>query len=202
MEGMRTYDLTRTLQAHMPVYPGDPEVRFEPHADHAEAGYRVTSLRLGTHAGTHLDAPAHFLPEGAGVDALPLGSLVGPARWVEADRFGAVAPGERLLVRSGWSDRWGDPAYFQEFPPFPGGLAARAAAAPAALLGLETPSLHPDAVEDARLHRLLLGAGVVLVENLVLPAELPREFTLVVLPLPLYGLDGSPCRAVALQGDW
>src|SRR5437667_408828 len=83
-----------------------------------------------------------------------------------AGPVGPVRAGERLLLRSGWSARWGRPEYFWEFPAVPGGLAAAAAGAPAFLLGVETPSLHPDAEEDERLHRLLLGAGVVIVENL------------------------------------
>src|SRR3954471_9314854 len=62
IEAMRIYDLTRALEPGMPVYPGDPPVHFEAHADYPGAGFRVTALSLGTHAGTHLDAPSHFLP--------------------------------------------------------------------------------------------------------------------------------------------
>lgn len=199
LPGLVLRDLTRLISPGMPVYPGDPAVCFRTHAEYAEHGYRVTEVTLGTHTGTHLDAPAHFLPEGVGVEALPLTALVGPARVANLhDPQLTVAPGERLLLRSGWSAHWSEPEYFERFPGLPEDLAERLAAAPAALVGLETPSLHPDADIDARLHQRLLGAGVVIVEGLVGLMELPERIFLAALPLPLQGLDGSPCRVIAL----
>lgn len=194
---MSLYDLTHSLAPGMPVYPGDPEVAFHPHSDLERDGFRVAEVRLGTHAGTHLDAPAHFLPHGATVDQLPAEALVGPARVVGMDGPFHVAPGERILLRSGWSARWGEADYHEAFPAIPAALAEALAAAPAALIGLETPSLHPDHAEDDRLHRLLLGAGVVIVENLTGLDPLPEHVSLAALPFPLTGLDGSPCRVIA-----
>lgn len=197
--GLILRDLTRPISPGMPVYPGDPTVRFRSHADYSEHGYRVTEVTLGTHAGTHLDAPAHFFPAGVSAEALSLPALVGPARVADLnDSELVVAPGERLLLRSGWSARWGQPEYFDSFPGLSEPLAERLATAPATLLGLETPSLHPDPETDVRLHRLLLGAGVVIVEGLVGLEELPEQVFLAALPLPLQGLDGSPCRVIAL----
>src|SRR5438874_615661 len=82
-------DLTLPMSAGMPVYPGDPPVEFQPHSSLDVDGFRVTELRLGTHAGTHLDAPAHFLADGSTVDVLPLAELVGPARVVDASEVTA-----------------------------------------------------------------------------------------------------------------
>lgn len=196
---MRIHDLTRPISPGMPVYPGDPEVDFRREADLDRDGYRLASVRLGTHTGTHVDAPAHFLAQGGTVDALPLAALVGPARVVNPGDPMRVEPGERLLVRSGWSERWGTPDYFEAFPTLPEALVEELLRAPAALIGLETPSLDPDHERDSRLHRLLLGAGVVLIENLVGLVELPERVFLTALPLPLESLDGSPCRVVALE---
>lgn len=196
----------------MPVYPGDPAVEFAAHCSLDPDEYRVTALRLGTHAGTHLDAPAHYLEAGATVDRLRLEALVGRARVVDVSRCGrgevipaealdaAARPGARLLLRTDWDREFGQPHYYEEFP----GLAVEAAALlverGVALLGLETPSLN--AHNDAEVHRLLLKAGVVIVEGLVNLRELRSgEVWLAVLPLPLAGLDGSPCRAVAWEGD-
>jgi arylformamidase len=200
---MRVHDLTRTLEPATPVYPGDPEIRFRVHSDYPEHGYRVTEVVTGTHAGTHLDAPAHFLPGGATVDQLPLEALAGPARVAMLEGpVPEVAPGERLLLRSGWGARWGSAGYFSGFPGLPAALAEKIASAPAALVGLETPSLHPDGEEDARLHRLLLGAGVIVVENLAHLEKLPERIFLAALPLPLQGLDGAPCRVIAIESEW
>lgn len=199
---MPLFDLTRPLAPETAVYPGDPDVRFHAHADYAGHGYRVTEVRLGSHAGTHLDAPAHFLPDGATVDTLALGVLVGAARVVEqAAPLPELGGGERLLIRSGWGARWGREEYFTDFPGLPGGWAEAMVRSGVLLIGLETPSLHPDAAEDARLHRLLLGAGVVIVENLANLERLPERVTLAALPLPLVGLDGAPCRVVAWEGE-
>lgn len=197
---MRIHDLTRPLGPGMPVYPGDPPVCFRSHASLEADGYRVTEVGIGTHAGTHVDAPAHFLPQGATVDRLPLEKLVGPVRVLDGEDDALnVAPGDRLLFRSGWSAHWERDDYFARFPTLPGALVERIAGAPAALVGLETPSLHPDAEEDARRHRLLLEAGVVILENLVGLEALPENVYLIALPLPLVGADGTPCRVVALE---
>lgn len=196
----RVFDLTHPLGPRTDVFPGDPRVRFRPHADYAREGYRVTHVELGTHAGTHLDAPAHVVPGGLTVDRIPLETLVGPARVLgPALPAEPIAAGERVLVRSGWSVHWTAADYFRDFPPLPAPLVEALAAAPAALVGLDTPSLHPDREEDRRLHRTLLRAGVVIVENLANLELLPPQVFLIVLPLPLRELDGAPCRAIAMD---
>lgn len=191
----------------MPVYPGDPPVSLTPHASLEADGYRVMDIRLGTHAGTHLDAPAHFLTAGRTVEQLPLEALVGPARVADLSAPPPeVRPGDRWLLRSGWSARWGERDYFEAFPGLSEEWVRRLAAAPAALLGLETPSLHPHHETDARCHRILLEAGVVLLENLLGLERLPDRVLLAALPLPLAGADGAPCRVVAVtpgeESEW
>jgi kynurenine formamidase len=208
LEAPRWIDLTLPMTPGMPVYPGDPPVSFTPHSTLGEEGFRVTAVQLGTHAGTHLDAPAHFVADGAAVDALELSALVGPARVVDVsgvppggaiewERLGAVAPGERLLLRTDWDRRFGDPAYYEEFPSLTGNSVARLAERRVALLGLETPSLCADHEADADAHRALLAAGIIIVEGLTGLAGLPERVWLAALPLRLTGLDGSPCRVIA-----
>lgn len=194
------HDLTRPIVPGMPVYPGDPPVAFSKAATLEADGFRVTKVSFGTHAGTHLDAPAHFLREGSGVEAFLIERLIGAAQvldfasQIEGAQF---EPNARVLIRTGWSVRWSSGDYFNDFPPLDQWLIDALAKAPAALVGLETPSLHPDHEMDRAFHLQLLDAGVVIVENLVGLEALPTRIEVAVLPLPLTGLDGSPCRAVA-----
>ena len=192
----------------MPIYPGDPPVDFTAHASLEEDGFRVSRLTLGTHAGTHLDAPAHFLECGQTVDRLGLAALVGPARVIDFTdlpmdpasqgvRLGNVSPGERLLFRTDWDRQFGRPAYYESFPSLDVATVQALAAGPAALIGLETPSLCADHAADEAAHRLLLSAGVLIIEGLTGLSRLPEQVSLIALPLLLTGLDGSPCRVIA-----
>jgi kynurenine formamidase len=202
------FDLTLPVRPGMPVYPGDPPVAFLSHNALADDGFAVTAVRLGTHSGTHVDAPAHFLASGRTVDETPLTALVGPARVVDLgdlghgeeigpEQLGRLSLGDRLLLRSGWSGQYDTPAYYEAFPSLARGTVRKLATAGVALIGLETPSLCAEACADAAAHRELLEAGVVIIEGLTGLASLPNRAWLIALPLPLVGLDGSPCRVIA-----
>jgi kynurenine formamidase len=204
------FDLSLPLSPAMPVYPGDPPVAFLRHTDLRRDGFQVTAVRLGTHAGTHLDAPAHFLGEGATVDRLALEALVGPARVVdvsdvppggriEVTRLGRIVRGERLLLRTDWGKQFGCPGYYLVFPSLSEEAVEKLASRRVALLGLETPSICAEHEADAAAHVRLLGCEMVIVEGLRGLDRLPPRVWLAALPLPLVGLDGSPCRVIAVR---
>jgi arylformamidase len=190
---MRMIDITLPLGPDTPVYPGDPPVEVvrlrEAGAGDAFALSRVT---LGSHSGTHVDPPAHFLPGGATVDALPLAPLIGPAvvadvahgRPVTAADLAPFLPAVRLLLRSG-----GMPLTPE---------AARAVVAVGVrLVGVDGLSVAPPEA-PGEVHRILLAAGVVIVEGLALAGVTPGRYTLICLPLKLTGGDGAPARAVLI----
>ena len=122
---MTTYDLTHPLSTATPPYPGDPPVRFDSHATMVEDGYRTTSVSLVTHAGTHVDAPAHTEPDGKTLDEFPVTTFRFDATVVDctdvdarsaitADRLAAGNPSpgaDALLVHTGWDDYWGTDRY-------------------------------------------------------------------------------------------
>ena len=207
----RVIDLTRPLRPDDPVYPGDPPLRFDQHRVLEASGYRLTRLTLGTHCGTHVDAPSHYLPDGPTVDMLPLESLIGravvldmpgrPRAVIEPDdlaRFERLfQPGARVLLRTGWEARYGGQDYYTDHPGLSAAAARWIAGRRVALLGFDTPS---PSLDTQVVHRILLADSValVIVESLVNLHSLPDEFTLVVLPLKLTGLDGSPVRAIAV----
>ena len=210
----RLLDLSLPIGEHAPAYPGDPPPRLRPWATLEADGYRVTHLTLGSHQGTHLDAPAHFLKAGRSIDAVPLAACVGPALCVHLASEGphqtigipalkpfasALTPGARLVLHTGWDRRWRTPGYFTDGPHLTEGLAAWLAARRLALLGLDLPTPHPRPAPDRRIHQHLLGAGTVLLEGLAhLEHVPPGSFWLCALPLRLTGADASPVRAVGL----
>jgi arylformamidase len=179
----------------MPVYPGDPPVRlerFQSIADGADAN--VSVVELSAHAGTHVDAPLHYLPEGAGVDCLPLGALVGPATVVDVSHARTDVGPELVSRLSAGSSRIllktrGSAEVTPE-------AAAELVVHGAVLVGIDALTIGNDTV-----HRTLLAAGIVIVESLDLSAAQPGAYTLVCLPLKLAGADGAPARAVLLTSD-
>lgn len=133
----------------------------------------------------------------------------GPYQMIDADDLetiaGRVGSGCRLLFRTDWSDRWRDPDYTDGYPALTVDAAVWLAERGVALVGIDTPSVAPCylplAVNHA-VHRPLLSAGVVLVENLTNLAALRRPtVTFIALPLNLVGADGCPVRAVAIEED-
>ena len=191
-------DISLPIGPDTPVWPGDPPVLVEPVArvrdgDPAD----VSRLTLGTHTGTHVDPPAHFLPGAVTVDALPLDVLVGPAVVAACtsgpiDRAALEATGlpdgsARVLLKTGGDE---------------GALTPDGARwlvdQRVRLVGADTLSIEPEA-DDYPVHRVLLGAGVVIVEGLDLRAVSPGSYELVCLPLRIVGGDGAPARAVLMR---
>lgn len=203
-----TVDLSHVIAPGMPVYPGDPAVERQAIAHLATDGYNLAAWRFGCHIGTHLDAPRHFLDAGADVAALALEACCGPARvWrlpclpdacLEpadlAPWLAAFTPGDRVLLHTGWSARWGHDDYYRRYPVLSPAAAAALAAAGPALVGLDTPS---PSRPEADVHLAFLGCGIPLLENLCRLDRLPDRVELLALPLPLRDGDGSPVRAVA-----
>lgn len=181
----RFYDLTHSLGCETPVFPGDKPVRLHRVAEIPSQGYRAARMELGTHAGTHVDAPAHLLPDGARLGDLPLDLWVGRALLLDlSDLPGASLKGTPRLLLGGCPDgispEW----------------AHRIAEAGIRLLGVDGPSVDPVDSRSLPAHQALLSAGAVLVENLRLDGVPRGKGTLYCLPLPVDSGDGAPARVL------
>jgi arylformamidase len=165
----------------------------------------ATALTMSVHAGTHLDAPFHFLPDGAGIDALPLERFIGPAlvHAVDADRYITEAHVDAIpldgLTRVLFKTRNSQLLKRREYDPTFVAFSLEAARALVArgvdLVGLDYLSVaHAD--EQVPVHRAFLDHGVVLLEGVDLSEIRPGRYELICFPLRLRGLDGAPCRAV------
>lgn len=180
-------DITRPLSADTVAY-AEAEKFVKTRTRTVERdGYNLTLLRLGAHCGTHLDAPAHYLAGGADVEAVSLETLVGPASICTITDQGLLNGGkgsERLLLKSG--------------PGFRGlseGQALSIAHSGARLVGTDRLSIAPEE-DEAKIHRILLGAGVWILENLMLAGVADGEYELIALPLRILDCEGAPVRAL------
>ncbi len=204
-------DLTHPLYDNMPVWPGDQPVQIVDTMLMQEDGCSAQRLQLGNHVGTHVDAPSHFVPAGSGVDALPLQSLMGPARLVSLPRkekelitredlesvSGLDRSCKRLILRTGWDARFSTPSFYQDFPVLTPEAAEYLADLGLFLLGIDTPSPSPIEDPGQKIHKTLLGAGIIIIESLANLGAFPcGEIDVCVLPLPLFSASGAPCRAI------
>jgi arylformamidase len=209
---MKIHDISLPVSESLVIWPGDPSVRITQPA-HLDRGdlYTVSRLELGAHTGTHVDAPAHFVRGGDGVDRLALDLLVGPAQVVHVPEAGvltaevleglSIPPGtERLLFRTRNSERWaGGMGKFREDYVGVADLGARwLVARGVRLVGIDYLSISPydDLVTP---HQTLLGAGVVVLEGLDLRGIAAGTYQLVCLPLKLVGGDGAPARTILIE---
>ncbi len=209
------HDLTLPITPSLIVWPGDPPVRIVREADvNAGDEYSLSRLEMSAHTGTHVDAPAHFVPGGGGVETLPLSGLLGPALVVElldvaevrADGLASLAipPGtERLLLKTRNSARWaaGETQFYEDFVAITADGAQWLVDHGIRLVGVDYLSVAPyEATTET--HVILLQAGVIPVEGLNLHGISPGEYQFICLPLLLPGCDGAPCRAVLVEiGD-
>jgi len=209
---MPIYDLSLPISESLVVWPGDGAIRIV-QTSHVERGdpATVTRLDMGAHTGTHVDAPAHFIPGAPGVDSLDLDALVGPALVVhagEADLLTAdvldalsIPPGaERLLFRTRNSERWarGEHEFFTDFVAIPEDGARWLVERGVRLVGVDYLSVGPY-VDPVPTHQVLLSAGIVAVEGLNLHGIAPGVYRLVCLPLRITGSDGAPARAILID---
>lgn len=178
----RIWDVTRPLAPGIPVWPGDREFS-RGWTSRLEAGARcnVGEFAMSCHTGTHVDAPFHFAATGATVDRIPLHACLGPCVVVPLDRLAGAAGAERILVRA----RGGVPTV------------AQVEALPALhLLGTDGPSVDREDSAGMDVHHALWHRGAVILEGLDLSGVPDGSYELIVLPLRLAGMDGSPVRAL------
>jgi arylformamidase len=209
---MRVIDISLPISESLAVWPGDPPIRItQPaHLDRGDLA-TITRLDMGAHTGTHVDAPAHFIADGPGADALDLNVLVGPALIVhvrEADALSAKAleelpipPGtERVLFRTRNSHQWasGGNEFWEDFVGITEDGARWLVEHAVRLVGVDSLSIGPFA-DPIPAHLVLLRAGVVAVEGLNLSAVAAGVYQLVCLPLKIVGADGAPARVILID---
>jgi arylformamidase len=206
---MRYLDVTLPLSSELTVYPGDPLVRVTVWSSIAQnAEFNVSAIALGSHTGTHVDAPRHCFDGAATVDTLPLDVLCGPAALIDAKPAGehAEAPlslpelpegATRLLLRTRGGAGWDSDSALGG-PGLDEHSALRLIRHGVRLVGIDRLSIAAGAA-TLPVHRLLLEAGVVILEGLDLSHAPPGRYGLLCLPLKLANGDGAPTRVVLTE---
>ena len=204
-------DATATLDpATTPVYEGDAPMNFEFLKDMRKGdGLTLSKYSLGAHSGTHIDAPMHFVRDGASIDKVPLEPLIGPARVIDIpDGVRAIDAVElnrhhwrgapRVLFRTRSSLRgWMKSSTFhRDFAYIAPDAAQLLADAGVQLVGIDYISAEQFGAPAPMTHRILLGKGIPIVEGLALEEIRAGDYDLIVLPMKVAGHEGAPARAV------
>jgi arylformamidase len=210
----RIIDVSLTIGPDLLTWPGDPAVEIVRRSQIARGDpANVSELRIGTHTGTHVDPPVHFVEGAAGIDLVPVDVLVGDCVVTDARGLrGQVGPAEldgleipagatRVLLKSDNSELWRHlpTAFPDDYVCLSPEGAKWVVAAGIRLVGVDFLSVEQKGAGGHPTHVELLSNGVVIVEGLNLGDVEPGEYTLAVLPLKIADGDGGPARAVLLQ---
>src|SRR5256714_4827584 len=195
----------------MAVYPGIPRPTFRPIARVADDGYAMSEYHLINHIGTHIDAPAHQILDGATLDEIPLDRLITDAVTIDVSdlppgpidretlepRAAVVRGGDFVFLYSDNARNYGSAAYWTGWA-FPDADAARMLIDRGISgIGFDGPSCDPVDTTTFDLHRVWLGAGRLILENLTNLGELPVRCPVVIAPMKVRDANGGPSRVFA-----
>lgn len=205
------YDLSYTVGPDTMAYPGTEKPCLTVMNTVEKDGFQETLLHMYSHAGTHMDAPAHMIKGAEYLDAMPADRFCGRAYVMDCTGFGEgdIIPEtalpqlsgiDFLILSAGWERFWGGAEYFGKFPVLSDAAAEKVAAAGLKGVGIDMMSVDPMDTVDFPVHMRLFGAGMVIIENLRgLEMLRGRYVDLYALPLKYKNADGAPVRVIAVE---
>lgn len=206
MNSKKIIDISLALEEGMIGYPNNPEIKIETMRGATSAHSIVT---IGTHTGTHIDAPFHVFPDGKGVSKVPLDVFIGKCRVLDLSKVKEcitiddlkkykIKKGERILIKTNNSKR-GFKTFYDDYVYLDGDAADYLAKVGIILFGIDYLSVKKRGGLDHRPHTSLLKKGIAIVEGIDLAKVPEGTYTFVGLPLKFGGIDGSPIRAVLVK---
>lgn len=206
---MKYYDITPTVSPRMAVFPGDCRYSRDEIMDFAKGHHlKLSNIKTTLHIGAHADAPNHYHPDGAGIDARPLDYYLGPCQvvHVKIPRGARISPehldgkkisAERVLFFTGSfpdPEKWNSD-FNSLSPELIGFLAGRGVK----LVGIDTPSIDPEDSKALESHHAVYENDLAVLEGIVLHGVPEGMYQLIALPLKLEGADASPVRAILVK---
>ncbi|MHB1347469.1 MAG: cyclase family protein [Candidatus Humimicrobiaceae bacterium] len=199
------------ISNELPAYPGDPVVALSSKNTISLQGYNVLNICMGTHSGTHVDAPLHLIDKSSSINDLSLGTFLGRAVFAEILKNKnesvnlndlekiEIEEGSILVIRTGWEENKYEDIYFTDFPYFSSECAEYILSKKIKMIGTDMPSVDgPN--QNAAFHKKILNQGIPIVEGLInLKHIVGRTMMFCALPLNIKNSDGSPVRAVAFE---
>jgi len=203
---MEIYDLSFQIEDGMPYFRGDPVPRIDQYKSIDHDGYNIKNLNFGTHTGTHVDAPAHFIKNGRTIDKFSPLELSGIGTCISyTPGRGIKLPDQKfniLLLYTGYNEKWNNFKEFEDFTYIDKDDAIKIKEFGAKVVGIDSPSAERAGSLNFETHHILLGNDIPIIENLnssVLKNLINKSFYLIAIPLSIKEGDGSPLRVVAME---
>jgi arylformamidase len=206
------YDVSVPIENRMPVWPSDPPVKLTstaiPSEDRTHT-IRVTSIEMGSHTGTHIDAPHHFVDGGRKLSEISLDCLIGEATVVHVPGVTSINRGllqtldwhgmERVLFKTDNSALWTNEGFHRDFVYLEPEAAEFLVERGVRLVGIDYLSIDRFGSRSHPTHFVLLRRNVVVLEGLNLSLVSPGRYHMVALPLNLQDVDGAPTRVILVD---
>jgi arylformamidase len=203
------YDVSVPITSRMAVWPSDPSVKLTPTAHAARDKshtVRITKIEMGSHTGTHIDAPWHMVEGGRRLNEIPIETLVGPACVFEMPNAPSISRAslekldfegvERVLFKTKSSRHWNDGSFYEQFVYLDPEAAEFLVEHGVKLVGIDYLSIDQFKSEKHPSHFVLLRRNVVIIEGLNLSRVKPGKYHVTALPLNLQDVDGAPTRVI------
>ncbi len=212
----KAVDLTHVLHDGMPIYPGDPSPTFAAYATLSKDGVNLTKMTLGSHTGTHLDAPRHFIQGGIGIDQIPPNKFVGESYVADLSSKpigsgitgqdlrqkleGRVTGDDIVICYTGCSEHWGDEAVSRNYTYLTGDAADYLVSKRVRAVGIDFLSVEKFEATKPVAHKTLLSNGIFIIESLsnAVKQFVGSRILLVCMPIKLKDGDGAPARVMAV----
>jgi len=204
------HDISVLLSADLPVYPGDSPIKMNQlvSMDKGDSA-NILELKLGSHTGTHVDVPRHFISNGKSIDEILLEKFCGRAKVYDLpvkekiDRINIlnldIQTGDIILFKTRNSDLWGIPEFQKNYIYLTVEGAEVLVKHKIKAVGIDYLSIEKFKSKNHPTHITLLKNDVIILEGINLKDVVPGEYFLFFFPLKLKGADGSPVRAVLLK---